>query len=287
MKIEIRDKRLNALFDVDTPLEKLATGFCFIEGPVWHPTDKYLVFSDIICNTMYRWSADDGVSVYRRPSYMANGNTFDRQGRLLTCEHGTSRVSRQNLDGVVEVIAAHYQGKELNSPNDIIVKSDGGVYFTDPNSGRSQGFGIPREQELPFQGVYRLELDGVLRLLVDDFSKPNGLCFTPDEKQLLINDTDRQHIRVFDVQPDGALTNGRLWAKLEHDGIGVADGMKFDSAGNLYCTGPGGIHVFDPKVNCLGVILMPEQAANLAWGDDDLRSLYITASTTLYRIRVG
>jgi gluconolactonase len=218
---------------------------------------------------------------------MANGNTFDRQGRLLTCEHATSRVTRTGQDGSVEVLATHYDGQELNSPNDIVVKGDGRIYFTDPNSGRGARYGVEREQELLFQGVYCLNPDsGVLQLLVDDFSKPNGLCFSPDEKQLFVNDTDRGHIRVFDVQHDGAIADGRVWATVEGDGIGVADGMKVDQAGNLYCAGPGGIHLYDAEANALGVICVPEHTTNLAWGDDDLHSLYVTAATSLYRLRV-
>ena len=213
---------------------------------------------------------------------------------MLTCEHGTSRVTRQNLDSqdVVEVVASHYQGRQLNSPNDIVVKSDGAIYFTDPNPGRGPRVGIPRPQELPFQGVYRLDTAGSLTLLVDDLPKPNGLCFSLDEQRLFVNDSDRGHIYVYDVLPDGTLaktvsgSSDKLWAELTSDGLGVADGMKLDREGNLYCCGPGGIHLFNPEANCLGVIRMPEQTANLAWGDEDFLSLYITASTTLYRLRV-
>jgi gluconolactonase len=218
---------------------------------------------------------------------MANGNTFDRKGRLLTCEHATSRLTRTDREGRIEVMASYYNGKELNSPNDVVVKRDGGIYFTDPNSGRGPRFGIVREQELPFQGIYRLNAtDGTLILLADDFSKPNGLCFSPDEKLLFVNDTDRGHIRVFDVQADGFLANGRVWATLMGDGLGVADGMKVDEAGNLYCAGPGGVHLYDAEAESLGVIRMPEYTTNMAWGDGDLRSLYVTASTSLYRLRV-
>jgi gluconolactonase len=217
---------------------------------------------------------------------MANGNTFDRQGRLLTCEHATSRVTRTDSNGRIEVLASHYNGKELNSPNDITVSRDGGITFTDPNSGRGPRYGIAREQELDFQGVYHLDSDNKqLTLLADDFSKPNGLCFSVDETRLFVNDTERGHIRVFDAQSDGTLGSGRVWAELEGDGPGVADGMKVDQAGNLYCAGPGGLHLFDAEANCLGVIQMLEYTTNLAWGDDDLCSLYITASTSLYRFR--
>lgn len=290
--LDIRHPTFNQIVGASLELEQLATGFAFTEGPVWQPYDRYLIFSDIICNTLYRWREGEGVSVFRRPSYLANGNTFDRQGRLLTCEHGTSRVSRQDHDGAVEVLASHYEGRQLNSPNDIVVKSDGAIYFTDPNPGRGPRVGIPRPQELPFQGVYRLGTDGELTLLVDDLPKPNGLCFSLDEQRLFVNDSERGRIYAYDLRPDGLLADTaigseeRIWAELAGEGIGVADGMKFDRSGNLYCCGPGGIYLFDPKATCLGLIRMPEQTANLAWGDEDLGSLYITATTSLYRLRV-
>jgi gluconolactonase len=168
------------------------------------------------------------------------------------------------------------------------VKSDGAIYFTDPTSGRSEGYGVPREPELPFSGVYRLTPEnGELTLLVDDFAKPNGLCFSRDEKRLFVNDTARQHIRIFEVQNDGTLANGRLWADLEGDGTGVADGLKVDSQGHVFSCGPGGIHIFTPDAVCLGVLRVPQrQTANFTWGDDDLCSLYITAVNTLYRVRL-
>jgi len=291
ISVEVRDPRLHEIIDIHAELEKIATGFEFTEGPVWHPDGKFLIFSDIVGNTMYRWSEAKGVIVFRRPSHMANGNTLDKGGRLLTCEHATSRVTRTILEngkaGKVEVLASHYAGKELNSPNDIVVRSDGSIYFTDPTSGRSKYYGVPREQELPFQGVYRLNPDTKsLTLLVDDFSKPNGLCFSLDESRLFINDTNRFHIRVFNVRPDGTLSGGQVWAETVGEGAGVPDGMKIDQQGNLYCCGPGGIHVFDAAANCLGVILMPEHTANLCFGDSDLRSLYICATTSIYRLRV-
>jgi gluconolactonase len=182
-------------------------------------------------------------------------------------------------------LASHYDGRELNSPNDIVARSDGAIYFTDPPSGRSARYGIERPQELPFQGVYRIDTDGSLSLLVGDFERPNGLCFSLDERVMFVNDTARAHIRAFDVAPTGALENGRLWATLEGSAPGVADGMKIDGAGNLYCTGPGGIHVFAPDATWLGVILTPERAANFTWGDADRRTLYITATTSIYTLR--
>jgi len=185
----------------------------------------------------------------------------------------------------LEVLATHYQSQQLNSPNDIVVKSDGMIYFTDPTSGRSAGYDVPREPELSFCGVYRLDPDSKeLTLLIDDFAKPNGLCFARDERQLFVNDTVRQHIMVFDVLAGGTVGNGRLWANLEGEKPGVADGMKVDSAGHLFSCGPGGIHVFTPDAVCLGGVEIPEHTANFVWGDDDLCSLYVTASTSLYRL---
>jgi gluconolactonase len=281
--------RIEELIQPGESIEPLVSGFDFTEGPVWHPVEKSLVFSDILGNSIYRWSEAAGLQTLRRNSYMANGNAYDQQGRILTCEHATSRLTRTDFanDGDLEVLATHYQGKQLNSPNDVVVKTDGTIYFTDPTSGRSAGYGIPREPELPFSGVYRLDPEtNILTLLVDDFAKPNGLCFAPDEQQLYINDTVRQHIRVFDVTPEGLLVNGRLFATLEGDAPGVADGMKVDSAGHVYSCGPGGIHIFAPDGRCLGVVATPEFATNFVFGDDDLRTLYITATTSLYRLRV-
>ena len=282
---EPRDGRFFQVLAPQAEPELLATGFQFVEGPAWHPRGRFLVFSDILGDCLYRWSSDRGATVLRKPSQMANGNCYDRQGRLLTCEHATSRVTRTEPDGSIRVLASHYEGRELNSPNDVVVSHGGAIYFTDPNSGRGPRYGVARPQELPFQGVFRLEPGGRLTLLVDDFSKPNGLCFSPNEERLFVDDTDRGHIRAFDVQANGAVTGGDVWADVPHEGVGVADGMKVDREGNLYCTGPGGIHLFDSTGGYLGMVRMPEQTANLAWGDEDLRSLYVTASTSLYRIR--
>ncbi|OQM74372.1 SMP-30/gluconolactonase/LRE family protein [Manganibacter manganicus] len=268
-------------------LETLASGFSFIEGPIWHPYEKWLIFSDMAGNRMHRRGPDGKIEIFREPSNKANGNTLDRRGRLLTCEHATSRVTRTEADGSIAVLATHHDGKELNSPNDIVVAANGSIYFTDPTYGRMEFYGVPREQDLAFQGVYKMEVDGGgLVLLVDDFAQPNGLCFSLDASRLFINDTERQHIRVFNVAPGGKLTGGAVWAETKGKEPGAPDGMKIDSRGNLYCCGPGGIHVFNPSADFLGIISTPEQAANFTFGDDDLRSLYITASTSLYRQRV-
>jgi gluconolactonase len=287
MSVEIRDTRFESVVGKTVQFEKLGTGFLFTEGPLWHSQGKYLLFSDMPGDHLRRWSAKDGVTTFRKPSNKSNGLTWDRRGRLLACEHATSSVTRTEADGSITTLASHYEGKELNSPNDIICKSDGAVYFSDPTYGRMEYYGVPRPCQLAFRGVYRLDPERkTLTLLADDFGQPNGLCFSLDEKRLFINDTDRQHIRVFGVRADGTLDQGRVWAETTGSGQGAPDGMKIDSGGNLYCCGPGGIHVFDPNAACLGVIHVPEGAANFTWGDDDLRSLFITASTSLYRVKV-
>lgn len=287
--LDIRDGRLTNVVAADAALEPLASGFHFLEGPIWLPSANALVFSDIPGDAMYCWHAATGeTQPHRQPSNKANGNALDHQGRILTCEHATSRVVREEADGSVVVLASHYEGLELNSPNDIVVKSDGTIYFTDPNFGRRPTrMGVPRPQQQPCQGVYRLDpRTNALAVLVDDFDQPNGLCFSPDESRLFVNDSPRGHIRVFDVLADGGLTGGEVWAELQGEGPGVPDGMKLDAEGNLYCAGPGGIHVFAGDRNCLGVLRTPEQAANFCWGGTDLQALFICASTTLYRVRM-
>ena len=288
MNVEIRDERFRQVVGYDAPVEELAGGFDFTEGAVWNHAEGCLIFSDMPGNVMRKWTAADGIQVFRQPSNMANGNTYDLQGRLITCEHATSRVTRTEHDGSITVLATQYDGKELNSPNDVIVKSDGSIYFSDPSFGRMEYYGVLREPELNVRGVYRLDpASGTLRLLIDDFDQPNGLTFSLDERQLFINDTMRGHIRVFDVDADGGLLNGRGWAELTGDRDGLADGMKIDTEGNLYTAGPGGVQVFAPDATCLGVIYVPQGVANFTWGDADLRSLFINAGTALYRTRVN
>lgn len=264
-------------------LEKLHTGFTFVEGPVWHKGLQCLFFTDIPENTIYRYDDVNGVRIYRKPSGGANGLAIDLQGRLLACQHNTRQVTAM-LDGEqARPIATHYRGKRLNSPNDVIVRSDGLIFFTDP----PYGLNNPQEQELPFQGVYCLDpRNGELTLLVADFERPNGLAFSPDEQVLYIDDSAKQHVRAFDVTPEGRLRNGRLFAELDPAiGAGVPDGLKVDAEGNLYVTGPGGIWMIAPSGESLGVLRVPEIAANVAWGGEDGRQLFITATTSLYRVR--
>ncbi len=285
---EIRDPAFREVVGDGVAFEKLGTGFLFTEGPVWHPVHRHLTFSDMPGDIMRRWTASGGIVTFRQPCAKSNGLVYDKQGRLLICEHATSRVTRLEADGSTTVLASHWHGRELNSPNDIVVRNDGAIYFSDPTYGRAEYYGVPRDKQLDFQGVYRLDpTDGSLALLANDFGQPNGLCFSLDEQRLFINDTDRQHIRVFDVARDGSLANGRVWAETRGEDPGAPDGMKIDASGNVYCCGPGGIHVFAPDARCLGVIRVPEYTANFCWGDADYRSLYITAATSLYRMRTS
>ncbi|HSV73263.1 MAG TPA: SMP-30/gluconolactonase/LRE family protein [Chthonomonadales bacterium] len=261
-------------------VEKLAGGMRFTEGPVWDPRG-FLIFSDIPANTLHKWSPEGGLEVFRRPSGHANGNTLDREGRLITCEHD-GRVSRTEPDGRVVTLVDRFEGKRLNSPNDLAVHSDGSIYFTDPP------YGTTRErEELGFYGVYRLAPDGRLTLLTREMRRPNGLAFSPDERRLYVGDSQENVLRVFDVRPDGTLGPGRVFADLRSPGVdGAADGMKVDRRGNVYTTGPGGVWVLDPTGRLLGKIVVPEVPANLCFGDADRRTLYMTARTGLYRVRV-
>ena len=292
MGVQVKADAFLELVDESAEVEQLGTGFTFTEGPLWNP-DGFLLFSDMPGDVRRRWAPDAGVSEVANPSNKGNGMTFDNDGRLLVCEHVTSSVVRMDPDGKGggrEVLATHYDGKELNSPNDVIVKSDGAIYFTDPTYGRMPGFGIEREQDLDFQGVYRIAPGGGdPQLLIDDFAQPNGLCFSIDESLLYINDTTRAHIRVFDVADDGTIANGRVLA----DGIGsgsleigdLVDGMKLDERGNIWVTGPGGVCVFDAQGEHIGTVEVPESVGNINWGGPGWNELFIPATTSLYRIQ--
>jgi sugar lactone lactonase YvrE len=261
-------------------VEKIAGGFQFTEGPVWVP-DGYLLFSDIPADIIYKFQEES--EVYLKPSGHSNGLTLDQRGRLLVCEHDR-RLSRLEKDGSKTTLAEFYDGKRLNSPNDLVVKSDGAIYFTDPP------YGLPNrieEKELDFCGVYRLEPDGVLTLLDDGVPLPNGLAFSPDEQILYVADSSSALVYAYDVMGSGMLENKRVFAKLGAvGGTGAADGMKVDVDGNLFCTGPSGISVLDSDGVRYGIIECPEIPANVAWGGDDYRTLYITARTGIYRLRV-
>jgi gluconolactonase len=285
MGVSVSDADKQDLIRADTELELIGSGFGFTEGPAWSVDEECLIFSDIIGDQIWKWDEAHGFQSYRQPSHMANGNTFDRDGRLVTCEHATSRLTRVEKDGSTSVLASHYEGTELNSPNDVIVSSSGTIYFSDPPYGRSAGFGVPRPALLGFQGLFSVEPDGAPSVLARDFEGPNGLCFSLDEQVLFVNDTPRMHIRAFRVAADGTISGGEVWAETVGEAPGVPDGMKIDSRGNVWCSGPGGIHIFDPAGSRLGVLPTPEVVGNFAWGDHDLQSLYICASTGLYRLR--
>lgn len=291
MAVQVNAPAFLELVDEDAELERLGTGFTFTEGPLWNP-DGFLLFSDMPGDVRRRWDAENGVTEVANPSNKGNGMTFDLDGKLIVCEHVTSSVVRMDPDGTGsgrEVIASHYGDRELNAPNDVVVKSDGAIYFSDPTYGRMPGFGIEREQDLDFQGVYRVPPGGGdTQLLADDFGQPNGLCFSTDESLLYVNDTEKAHIRVFDVQEDGTIANSRVLA----DGIGTAsleigdlvDGMKLDERGNIWVTGPGGVLAFSPEGEHIGTVQVPEPVGNLNWGGPDWNWMFIPATSSVYRI---
>lgn len=285
MEIESYDDVMRQIVPESAAFEQIATGFGFTEGPVW--CGDHLLFSDIPRNRIVRWqmrSEGPEVRTYRSPSGNSNGMTLDRTGRLIVCEHSGRRVSRTEMDGSISVLADRYDGKRLNSPNDVVARSDGSVYFTDPPYGLMDGV-LWKEQ--PFNGVYRIAPDGELLLLADDFDRPNGLAFSPDEAILYVNDTARGHIRAFDVSQDGSIGSGGILIEMNLPGEGAPDGMKVDLEGNVYCTGPGGIWIVAPGGKHIGRIRLPETPANLAWGDADWRTLYMTARTSVYRLRLS
>lgn len=257
---------------------QLATGFEFVEGPVWHK-DGYWLFSDIPSNRIHTVTPQGDVSIYREPADNSNGLTFDASGQLLACEHGSRRVSITTGNGQVSILADTFAGKRLNSPNDIVCHSSGAIYFTDPP------YGITLDQmEQPCSGVYRLASDGIT-CVIDDFERPNGLAFAPDEAVLYIDDSHYEHIRAFDVAADGSLHNDRIFADLAHAQPGSPDGLKVDQAGNVYTTNALGIWVHNALGKFLGLIATPEVPANCAWGEDG-QTLFITARTSVYTVRV-
>jgi gluconolactonase len=278
------------LIDEHAPLRQIGTGFIFTEGPIWHPRDQHLLFSDMPADTRRRWDSS-GVHEVMKPSNKGNGMTYDRELNLIVCEHATSAVARFDRDGRRTVLASHFEGKELNSPNDVCVKSDGSIYFTDPWYGRMPHYGVERPRQLGWQGVFRIPQGRVgaePQLLVDRymFTQPNGLCFSPDEKRLYVNDTEQANVRVFDVKPDGTLGYGRVFASGIKDSLkpGVPDGMKCDQEGNVWLTAPGGLWVYNPEGLLIGKVSIPEPTANLHWGGRDWRTLFVCASTSVYAV---
>lgn len=287
------DPRFTSLMDVNAPVKQLGSGFTFVEGPIWHPTEKHLLFSDIPGDVRRKWTPDGQVTEVLRPTQKANGMTYDADLNLLVCEHSSSAVTRFTPDGRREVLTTHYAGKELNSPNDICVRSDGTIYFTDPTYGRTENFGVLRPLEQGFQGVYMLTPNhspGDEAILVSDkymFNQPNGLCLSPCEKFIWVNDTEQANIRMFDIGGQGQLTNARMFASGIEDALkpGRPDGMKSDTNGNIWVTAPGGVWVYSFEGLLLGKIEVPQKAANLHWGGDNWDTLFITATTGLYALQ--
>ncbi len=296
-EIQRLDPRIDALIPADATIETLAGGFNFIEGPVWDRQNARLLFSDVRGNEIYQWTEADGASTFIDPvfegdrtgkrSISSNGLTLDAEGRLIICEHGNRRISRVDADGTRSVVVEQYEGGQLNSPNDAVYASDGSLYFTDPPYGL-EGLEESPDRELDFNGIYRLRPDGELALLVRDQTRPNGIALSPDETTLYVANSDEANKvwMAYDLDESGA-SNGRVFYDVnDQTAEGAADGMKIDISGNLFATGPGGVWVIAPDGTHLGTISTGEVTANVAWGNDG-RTLYLTSSTSLYRIRLS
>ncbi|HEX6978501.1 MAG TPA: SMP-30/gluconolactonase/LRE family protein [Alphaproteobacteria bacterium] len=274
-------------------VERLHTGMRWAEGPVWFGDGGYVVWSDVPNNRMLQWVDGLGVRTFRQPSSYANGNTRDRDGRLITCEHGTRRVTRTEIDGRITVLADRYKGKRLNSPNDVVVKSDGSIWFTDPPYGIMSDYeGHKADMELDGCYVFRLDArTGDLTVVADDFVRPNGIAFSPDERRLYVSDTSishdpngNRHIRVFDVDEKGRLSHSRVFAVVTP---GSSDGFRLDTAGNVWTSAGDGVHCYAPDGTLLGKIRIPETVSNLCFGGPKRNRLFITATTSLYSVYVG
>src|SRR5688572_24799558 len=276
------DPRFGQLVPADAKVEKLATGMKFTEGPVWTDADGgHLIFSDIPASEFKIWTAVDGVSTWSKDSNQTNGNIRDREGRLISCEHATRRVTMVQSSGSSVTLVDRYDGKLLNSPNDAVVKSDGTIWFTDPTYGLGKR---PKEQSA--NHVFRFDpATKDVKPVVSDFDQPNGLCFSPDETKLYIADSGKpRHIRVFDVNADGTLSNGKVFCMIDK---GVPDGIRCDENGNIWSSAGDGIQVFGPDGALLGRIPVPESPANLCFGGPDGKTVFITARTSLYRVQVN
>jgi gluconolactonase len=294
------DPRFDQLVPRDAKVEKIAEGFAWVEGPVWHKEGGYLLFSDIPTNSVYKWKTGEHVSLFVKNSGYSgrapfagkepgsNGLTFDAQGRLVLCRHGDRQIGRLESSGTIVPLAGHYDGHQINSPNDLVFKSNGDLYFTDPPFGLPKAFDDPGKA--PVQGVYRLSKDGVVTLLVQDIKAPNGIAFSPDEKTLYVSDVDpkRSAWLAYDVNPDGTVSNGRVlfdamrWRK---DPFFGPDGFKVDRQGNIFGARPGGLTVIAPDGTLLGTIETGQPASNVAWGEDG-QTLFITGGSSVYRLRV-
>ena len=290
---QVLDERFERLFSPTAHLHRLYTGCHWAEGPAYFPAGRYFVWSDIPNNRMLRYDECNGeVSVFRNPSRHSNGNTVDRQGRLVSCEHSGRRVSRTEHDGGITTIADRYQGKRLNSPNDVVVKSDGSIWFTDPTYGIDSDYeGDRADSEIGASYVYRIDAQsGEIRVMADDFHKPNGLAFSPDEKTLYIADTGRSHgkdlpahIRVFDVRDDGSLSGGKVFADCT---AGLFDGFRIDTVGRLWSSTAEGVHCFDPDGTLIGKLLVPEVVSNVCFGGAKRNRLFICGTTSLYSMHL-
>ena len=280
---------LDAIVDADPPLDEIAHGITFGEGPVWDRCEKRLLFTDIIGDTIWQWKPGLGQKVLVHPSRHANGMTFDREGRLVVAGWSARTIWRLEKDGAFTTIAARYEGKKFNSPNDVVVRSDGFIYWTDSPGGLviPGMVGDDLQRHLDIQGVFCLTPSGEVHVAIADCLYPNGLAFSKDEQILYVNDTRLGIIRAFDVGKDGSVGPGRLFHKLTGNDPGVADGMKVDQEDNVYCTGPGGIHVMDKGGKLLGRLLLAGHNTNIAWGDDDWRSLFITTYHGVVRTRLN
>ena len=291
------DAAVAELIPADAEIEKLAGGFVFTEGPVWHRGPEHLMFSDLRSNAIHTWSEAEGLRTFMQPvfegqsdtaSVGSNGLNIDSQGRLVLMEHGNRRVSRREPDGSMTVLADRFEGRRLNSPNDSAWKSDGWLYFTDPPYGLA-GLEEDPARDLDFNGIYRLSPEGKLELLERRQTRPNGLAFSPDEQTLYVANSDASNKvwYAYDVLADGTLGPGRIFYDVnDRNDTGAADGLKVDVDGNLFATGPGGVWIFSPDGRHLGTIKPDEVPANVAWGDDG-STLYMTARTGLYRIRLN
>lgn len=289
---EVLDKSFNGFVLGNAPVKQIATGFDWVEGPVWFGDANCLLFSDIPNNKIMRWTPGVGTSVYREPSNYSNGHTRDRQGRLISCEHGTRRVSRTEHDGSITIVADSFEGKRLNSPNDVVVKSDGTIWFTDPHYGIMTNYeGFKSEQELPCH-VYKVDMDaGTIEAVLTDFACPNGLAFSPNEDRLYVVETGiifdenaERHIRMFNVADDGKLTGGDVFHEINP---GCADGIRLDSDGNVWSSAGDGVHCINPAGDLIGKILTPEMVSNICFGGRSKHQLFMTATTSVYSIRLN
>jgi gluconolactonase len=285
-RFEVLDERF-AGYGGDAYLARLHTGGRWLEGPAYFAAGRYLVFSDIPDNQMLRYDETTGaVGVFRAPSGYSNGNTVDRQGRLVTCEHGSRRVTRTEPDGSITVLADRYQGKRFNSPNDVVERADGSIWFTDPSYGIDSDYeGYHSESEIGACNVYRIDpASGEVRLVAGDFVRPNGLAFTLDERRLYIVDTRRKHIRLFDVTDGGTLDGGDVFATCT---AGSFDGMRLDHRGNVWVSAHDGVHVYAPDGTLIGKLPVPEIVSNLTFGGPRRNDLFVTATSTVYTLRVN